>query len=199
MNGQAHAISKGGPMNERPEDRPEVQTSHRTDDRTDDRTSGQLGGRPSAGPQTHGIGELVYEYTARTQFIDFGVKLEDVLTGRAPLPPGGLRVDIPFEGEVHGRLGGYVKGCDYLEVRADGRMELNIRAIVTTPTGARIALTAGGVGLPQPGSTASLLREHVELYSADPEYAWVNGLEIWAVGHADVGTRQVTLRGYVPR
>lgn len=144
-------------------------------------------------------GELIYEYTARlTGFTEYGASFEAVVAGEAAPPPSGLRVDIRFEGEVRGKLGGYIEGCDYLNLRADGRMELDIKATLTTPTGEKIAVTAGGIGIPQPGSTRSLLRENVKLTSAHPDYQWLNNLEIWAVGHADVRTGLVTVRGYLP-
>lgn len=144
-------------------------------------------------------GELLYEYRGRlTGVTDYGVSMEDVLTGRAAPPPSGLRVDIAFEGEVTGPLPGYIKGVDYLNIRADGRMELDIKATLTTPSGERIAVYADGVGLPQPNSTASLLRENVELTTAHPEYAWLNGLQIWATGVADVADGTLHVRGYLP-
>lgn len=145
-------------------------------------------------------GEKVYEYTADlTHFIEFGASLADVLAGKASIPAGGLRVDIGFEGPVSGRLGGYIKGVDYLNVRADGRMELDIKAVITTPDGKTIAVSAGGVGLPQEGTMASLLRENVKLTTAHKDYAWVNGLEIWGIGLGDVETGKVTVRGYLAR
>jgi hypothetical protein len=144
-------------------------------------------------------GELLYEYNARwTGVTEYGASMQDVLEGRAELPPGGLRVDIEFEGDVTGPLPGHIAGCDYLNIRADGRMELDIRATITTPGGKKIAVTAGGVCIPEDGSTVAQLRENVRLTTADPEYAWLNPLEIWATGSADVAAQTLTLRGYIP-
>jgi len=144
-------------------------------------------------------GELLYEYNARwTGLTEYGASMQEVMEGRAELPPGGLRVDIEFEGEVTGPLPGHIAGCDYLNIRADGRMELDIRATITTPEGKKIAVTAGGVCIPEEGSTVSQLRENVKLSTADPEYAWLNPLEVWATGHADVAAQTLTLRGYIP-
>lgn len=144
-------------------------------------------------------GELIYEYTLKlTGITEFGASFQSLLEGNPP-PAAGLRADIQFEGEVRGRLSGRLTGIDYLYVRPDGRMELNIKGVVETPTGARIALEAGGIGLPQPGSTVSLLRENIKLTTAEPEYAWVNPLEFWAVGEADLAKREVRIRGYLPQ
>jgi hypothetical protein len=142
--------------------------------------------------------EQLYEYTLRlTRITEYGADLGAVLTGQAKLPASGLRVDIAFEGTAEGRLAGTIEGIDYLNLRADGRMELDIRAELTTADGAKIAMTAGGVGRPQAGSTASALRENVKLTTAHPDWAWVNPLEIWAVGEADIATGVVHVRGYV--
>lgn len=143
------------------------------------------------------MGELLYEYELRlTDITEYGPSMQAILTGEAQIPACGLRVDLSFVGESRGKLAGKIEGIDYLNLRADGRMELDIKAKITTPDGALIAVAAGGVGLPQPGSTASLLRENVKLTTAHPDYAWVNPLEIWAVGEADVETKKVMVRGY---
>jgi hypothetical protein len=149
----------------------------------------------------HGeLGELLYEYTARlTGFTEYGASMQQVLEGRLDLPPGGLRVDIDFAGEVKGPLSGHISGRDYVNIRADGRMELDIKATLTTPEGKKIAVAAGGVGIPEPESNMSLLRENVRLTSADPDFTWLNPLEIWAIGRADIGNATVSIRGYIPR
>lgn len=145
-------------------------------------------------------GEPMYEYTARfTNLTEFGAPVEDLLSGKAAPPPSGLRVDIHFEGEVRGKLNGYIKAIDYLNIRADGRMDLDIKGVITTPDGANIAVTAGGVALPQDGSTASRIVENVRLTTAHPDYAWVNAQEFWAVGEGDIANRQVKIHGYLPQ
>jgi hypothetical protein len=142
--------------------------------------------------------ELLYEYKLRlTKVIEFGASLRDIVSGAARPPACGLRVDLAFEGQAWGRLAGSIEGVDYLYIRADGRMELDIRAVVMTPDATKIALAAGGVVLPRPGSTVSDLREHVKLSTANPAWAWVNPLEIWATGESDFATSEANLRGYV--
>jgi hypothetical protein len=144
-------------------------------------------------------GQLVYDYTLRIVGVtEYGASMEDILTGKAELPSCGLRVDIAFEGESRGMIAGTIRGVDYLNIRADGRMELDIKAELTTPEGEKIALAAGGVGIPKPNSTESLLRENVKLSTASAAYAWVNSVEIWAVGRADIATGEVHVRGYLP-
>jgi hypothetical protein len=66
----------------------------------------------------------VYEYRLRLGApTEHGARLDAVVSGPAPPPRSGLRVDLPLEGEATGRLAGTVKGVDYLFVRADGRMQ----------------------------------------------------------------------------
>lgn len=150
-------------------------------------------------PATGEHGRLLYDYTLRiVDVTEYGASMEAILTGAAVPPPSGLRVDIAFVGESRGLVAGSIRGVDYLNIRADGRMELDIKAELTTPEGDKIALAAGGVGIPQPDSTESLLRENVKLTTASPRYAWLNGLEIWATGTADIATGEVSVRGYLP-
>lgn len=59
---------------------------------------------------------------------------------------------MAFAGRATGRLAGSVRGVDYLVLRADGRMDLNIHATIETDDGCRIALAADGVALSQPDS-----------------------------------------------
>ncbi len=144
--------------------------------------------------------EQIYEYTVRlTGMTDFGVPMDEVMAGQRPVPPAGLRADLAFEGQAKGRLAGAIEGVDYFYLRPDGRMELDIRAVLTTPDGARIALQAGGVGLPRPGEPVIALRENVKLFTGDERYAWVNPLEIWAEGEANMDRREVTLRGFIAK
>ncbi len=78
-------------------------------------------------------GEKIYEYDLDvTEITDYGVTLEDVLSGRSSVPMQGARIDVAFEGRATGRLAGHSHGIDYLLIRADGRIDLNIHAIIET-------------------------------------------------------------------
>lgn len=142
--------------------------------------------------------EPLYAYTVRlTRMTDFGIAPSDAFAGLQAIPPAGLRADIAFAGESTGRLAGAIEGVDYLNLRADGRMELDIRAVLTTPDGARIALHARGAGQNDPANGRILLREHVQMTTAHPAYSWLNPLEIWATGEADMAAGTVTVRGFI--
>jgi hypothetical protein len=144
-------------------------------------------------------GEKLYEYTLSvTRIVEYGASFQDIMGGQSPPPPGGLRVDVAFEGPMTGRLSGSVVGVDYITIRADGRADLDIKAEITTDDGEKIAFAASGVGIPQPGSPTALLRENVTLTTASERYAWVNPLQIWGVGSVDFGTGTITISAYLP-
>ena len=142
-------------------------------------------------------GELIYSYTLDfTKVTDYGVSLEDMLAGKAPIPAQGARIDVHFEGESTGKLAGKVTGVDYLRIRADGRFDLNIHATIETPDGQRISLRADGVATPRPDSPMVDIKENVELQTASDDYAWVNNKQIWAPGTVDLANGRVEVKAY---
>ncbi|MGA3218870.1 MAG: DUF3237 family protein [Acidimicrobiales bacterium] len=143
--------------------------------------------------------EKLYEYTLEvTGVVEYGASFQAVISGQSPPPPGGLRVDVAFAGPMTGRLSGSVVGVDYITVRADGRIDLDIKAEITTGDGEKIAFAASGVGMPQAGSPQALLRENVTLTTANPSYAWVNPLQIWGIGSVDFSTGKINISAYLP-
>jgi Protein of unknown function (DUF3237) len=148
---------------------------------------------PATSAQSAVTGELIYEYTARfTHVTDYSLALADVLSGAAAPPREGLRCDVGFAGPVSGpKLRGTVTGVDYGNLRADGRSELHIHAQITTEDGKHIALAADGVAIVEPGAPTIPLRENVTLTTSEPDYAWVNALQIWATGTVDFTTGEI--------
>lgn len=143
-------------------------------------------------------GELIYEYELDlTEMVDFGLSLPDILSGEATIPTQGARINAGFEGRSTGRLSGSVHGVDYLYVRADGRIELNIHAIVTTDDGHRIALSADGVAVPRAREPVADLSENVTLTTVAPGYTWVCSRQIWATGTVNFATNKVNIAGYM--
>ncbi len=143
-------------------------------------------------------GELIYEYEVDlTEMVDFGVSLPDILSGEASIPPQGARIDAIFDGRSSGRLSGRVHGIDHLFVRADSRFELDIRAIIETDDGYRIALSADGVAVPRANEPIADLRENVKLTTAAADYAWVCTRQIWGVGTVNFATGKVNIAGYM--
>ena len=146
---------------------------------------------------TDSIGELMYEYELKTGApTEFGGSMLAIVSGQAPTPLAGFRVDVPFEGKVWGRIEGDVSGVDHNNIRADGSLEINITACIRTKDGQNISLTAGGVAQIQPGNPQLPMRQNIRLKSANPAYEWVNKLQFWGVGHVDLATSTVKLRVY---
>src|SRR3990172_761723 len=120
-------------------------------------------------------GEKIYEYDLDvTGMTDYGVSLDAILSGKEKIPPQGVRIDVAFEGHARGRLAGRVRGIDYSRMRADGRIDLDIRAIVETADGHRIALSDDGGATPRAAEPIADLFENVGLSTAAEGYSSVN-------------------------
>ena len=89
-------------------------------------------------------GTKIYECDFNiTGVTDYGVTLDALLNGKEKVPVQGARVDVAFEGDIKGRITGKVRsGVEYLQLRADGRIDLDGRATVETEDGHRMV----GVG-----------------------------------------------------
>jgi hypothetical protein len=143
-------------------------------------------------------GQKIYGYdVAITGVTDYGVTLEAILSGQQKIPPQGVRIDVAFEGHASGRLTGRVRGTDYARMRADGRIDLDIRAIVETEDGCRIALSADGVTTPHTAEPIADICENVTLSTAAERYAWVNTRQVWAVGTVDFAAGKVHIDAYM--
>jgi hypothetical protein len=143
-------------------------------------------------------GEKIYEYDLKvTGVTDSGVTLQDILSGQERVPPQGVRIDIAFEGRATGRLAGIVRGVDYVRLRADGRIDLDVRAVIETDHGSRIALTADGVAVSRGTEPIADLCENVSLTTAAAEYAWVNMRQVWGVGTANFAAGTVHINAYM--
>jgi hypothetical protein len=143
-------------------------------------------------------GEKIYEYDLEvTAVTDYGLTLEAILSGKARVPPQGARIDVAFEGRARGRLTGRVRGVDYLRLRADGRIDLDIRATIETDDGRRIALSADGVAVPRAAEPIADLSENVSLTTAAEDYGWINTRQIWAPGTVNFATGKIHLDAYM--
>jgi hypothetical protein len=113
------------------------------------------------------------------------------------VPSQGVRIDIAFEGRAVGRLAGRVRGVDYARMRADGRIDLDIRATIETEDGHRIALAADGVATPRAGEPIADLFENVILSTAAESYAWVNPRQVWGVGTVNFAAGKIHIDAYM--
>jgi uncharacterized protein DUF3237 len=143
-------------------------------------------------------GEKIYEYDLDiTGVTDYGVTMESILAGKEKVPPQGARFDVAFEGNATGRLSGRVRGVDYLRMRADGRIDLDIRATIETADGSRVGLSADGAAVLRPGEPIADLCENVALTTAAGGYAWVNTHQIWGVGSVNMATGKIHIDAYL--
>jgi hypothetical protein len=145
------------------------------------------------------VQELAYEATIQiTGETNFGISMEQVMTGAKAVPPGGVRVDVPVQGEISGpKLNGKLTGTDYVLLDSSTTGKLHVHCVITTDDGEHIALFADGCANMEPGTPISHLRENVRLYSASDKYAWVNDRQFWSTGQVDLSTGQITLKTYL--
>ena len=143
-------------------------------------------------------GEKIYEYDIDvTGMTDYGVSLDAILSGKEQIPAQGVRIDVAFAGQARGRVAGRVRGVDYTRMRADGRVDLDIRAVIETEDGHRIALSADGVAAPRAGEPIADLWENVSLSTAAEKYEWVNTRQIWGVGTVNFSTGKIHIEAYM--
>ena len=143
-------------------------------------------------------GELLYEVTLNiTGMTEYGVSFGALMAGEVPPPPEGARFDFAIEGAVNGpKLKGELTGVDYLRMRADGRIDLNVYLKISTDDGQNIAGHVRGVVTLRPESSISDLRENITLFSSFEDCKWVNPLEIWGIGTVDLATKIIKVSAY---
>ena len=143
-------------------------------------------------------GEKIYEYDLDvTGMTDYGVTLPSIISGQSKIPPQGARIDVAFAGPATGRLTGRVIGVDYLRIRADGRVDLDIRATIETKDGHKIALSADGVGMPRAAEPIADIFENIKLTTAAESYAWVNTRQVWGFGTVNFATGKIHIDAYL--
>ena len=142
--------------------------------------------------------ELIYEADIQfTQMVEYGVSMEALTSGKAPIPLESARFDQVFQGELNGpKLRGTISGTDYLRVRADGLFQLHLHARIATDDGTNIAFSSEGVSLQVEGQTETLLRAVVRLSTSADTYRWVNKLQLWALGTLDPIKGTARVRAY---
>jgi hypothetical protein len=128
---------------------------------------------------------------------DFGISLNVLRKDSPEIPDGGLHFHIAFDGHIKGeRLSGSVRGVDHVHIRSDGSIALHIHGVISTPEGARIALSAEGTSTIDDNTGLLQVDQEVSLYSSFSDYQWVNGLPIHCVGHVLPGEDVVRLSAF---
>lgn len=143
-------------------------------------------------------GEKIYDMEFDiTGVTDYGVSMDAILAGQEAIPLHGARFDLAVDGRFTGRLAGRAHGVDYLRVRADGRIELDLHVIIETDDGHRIALSGDGQAAPRNDNPKLDIFGNIRLSTAAKEYAWVNARQIWSVGTASLATGKIHVEAYM--
>jgi len=143
-------------------------------------------------------GEKIYEQEFDlTGVTDYGMSMDAIVAGKEKIPLQGARFDLAVDGRSKGRVAGRAHGFDYLRVRADGRMELDLHLTVETDDGHRIALSGDGQAAPRNGEPIFDLFGSIRLSTASKEYAWVNERQIWTVGTASLATGKMHIEAFM--
>lgn len=111
--------------------------------------------------------------------------------------PAGTRIDFPFEGTAHSPHweGPWpVRGVDYVTVRGDGNMDLDIRATIGEKR-ETIGYRASGVSIVHEDRTASP-QELITFHTGNEDFAWLNSVVGIGLGH---GGESLTLTIYIVR
>lgn len=112
--------------------------------------------------------------------------------------PAGVRIDFPFEGTAtseHWEGERPVKGVDYVMVRADGNMDMDIHATI----GERketVSYKAIGVSIANEDQSADP-KELIVFHTGNEELAWLNNEVAVAFGHGAAG--KISLDIYLVR
>lgn len=112
--------------------------------------------------------------------------------------PAGMRIDFPFEGTAtseHWEGERQVKGVDYVTVRSDGNMSLDIHATIGEK---REAVSYRGSGVSIAGEDQSAdPKELIVFETGNEDLAWLNNEVAVAFGHGAAG--KITLDIYLIR
>lgn len=132
-------------------------------------------------------------------------ELEEFCTIRATMTarmlgnmPGGTRIDFPFEGTAtspHWEGERTVRGIDYVTVRTDGNMDLDIRATIGEKRDT-IAYQGSGVSIVKSPTNAQP-QELLTFQTGNEEFAWLNSVVGVGLGGGEGGALEVKL--YVVR
>ena len=117
------------------------------------------------------------------------------VSGKAP---AGMRIDFPFEGTAtseHWEGERPVRGVDYVVVRSDGNMSLDIHATIGEKREA-VSYRGGGVSIANEDQSADP-RELIVFETGNEDLAWLNNEVAVAFGHGAAG--KITLDIYLIR
>ena len=112
--------------------------------------------------------------------------------------PGGMRIDFPFKGTAsgpHWEGERPVRGVDYVTVRSDGNMALDIHAVIGDKREA-VSYQGAGVSIVNADKSADP-RELITFETGHEDLAWLNNEIGVAFGHGEGGN--ITVRVYLAK
>jgi hypothetical protein len=110
--------------------------------------------------------------------------------------PAGMRIDFPFEGTAtseHWEGERPVRGVDYVTVRSDGNMSLEIHGTIGEKRES-VSYQASGVSIAGEDQSADP-KELIYFETGNEDFAWLNNEIAVGFGHAGAGT--ITLDIYL--
>jgi hypothetical protein len=102
--------------------------------------------------------------------------------------PGGTRIDFPFHGSAtspHWEGERSVSGTDYVTVRSDGNMDLDIRATIGEKR-ETIAYRGQGVSIVK-SPTEAMPQELITFQTGNEDFAWLNNVVGVGLGGGEEG------------
>lgn len=108
--------------------------------------------------------------------------------------PAGMRIDFPFEGTAtgpHWEGERPIKGIDYVTVRADGNMDLDIHGVIGEKKEA-VSYRGAGVSIANPDRSADP-KELITFQTGNDDLSWLNDEIGVAFGHGESGKLTLTI------
>jgi hypothetical protein len=108
--------------------------------------------------------------------------------------PGGTRIDFPFHGTAtgpHWEGERPVSGTDYVTVRSDGNMDLDIRATIGEKR-ETIAYQGQGVSIVK-SPTEAMPQELITFQTGNEDFAWLNNVVGVGLGGGEEGDLVVNI------
>lgn len=105
-----------------------------------------------------------------------------------------MRIDFPFEGTAtgpHWEGERSVRGVDYVTVRSDGNMILDIRGVIGDKKEA-VSYRGMGVSIANPDRSADP-KELITFATANEDLAWLNDEIAVAFGHGEGGKLELEI------
>lgn len=110
--------------------------------------------------------------------------------------PAGMRIDFPFSGTAtgpHWEGERPVRGIDYVTVRSDGNMDLDIHGVIGEKREA-VSYKAIGVSIANPDQSADP-KELISFQTGNEDLAWLNNEIGVGLGHGEGG--KITIEVYL--